>query len=71
MKTFFKNAISCLNYFINRISFRAESEKGQTLIEYGLLLVLIAVVVLAAVTLVGQKTNNLYNEIGTKLPVTP
>ena len=44
------------------------SEKGQTLVEYGLLLVLIAVVVIAAVTMVGQTLNSTYNNVAVKLP---
>lgn len=45
-----------------------KNSKGQTLIEYGLLLILIAVVVIAAVTFVGQKTNKMYSTISTSLP---
>jgi pilus assembly protein Flp/PilA len=41
-----------------------KSERGQTLVEYALLLVLIAIVVIAAVTVVGQKANNVYTNIG-------
>lgn len=44
------------------------NSKGQTLIEYGLLLILIAVVVIAALTFVGQKVNNTYSTISTSLP---
>lgn len=36
-------------------------EEGQTLVEYALLLVPIAIVVIAAVTIVGQKTNNAFS----------
>jgi Flp pilus assembly pilin Flp len=52
--------ITCgrLHSFINHIFLKSKSEKGQTLVEYGLLLVLIAVVVIAAVTTVGKKANN-------------
>lgn len=39
------------------------SEKGQTLVEYGLLLVLIAVVVIIMVKGVGQTTNNVWSRI--------
>lgn len=42
--------------------------RGQTLIEYALLLILIAVVVIAAVTFVGTKTSNLYCTVATSLP---
>lgn len=43
-----------------------KSERGQTLVEYALLLVLIAIVVIAAVTFLGQKACNVYIEIGNK-----
>lgn len=45
--------------------------KGQTLIEYGLLLVLIAVVVIAAVAIVGHKAGNTYSVVGSSLPEPP
>jgi len=38
-------------------------EEGQTLAEYGLILVLIAVVVVTAVTLLGGNINNVFNSI--------
>ncbi len=46
---------------------RATSNKGQTLIEYGLLLVLIAVVVIVAIKLVGGSTNNLYSQVNSEV----
>lgn len=36
------------------------SEKGQGLVEYALILVLIAVVVIVIMTSLGQKTNNVF-----------
>lgn len=47
------------------------NSKGQTLIEYGFLLILIAIVVIATVTLVGQKTQNKYSTISHSLPEPP
>lgn len=43
-----------------------KSERGQTLVEYALLLVLIAIVVILAVTFLGQKACNVYIQIGSK-----
>ncbi len=37
------------------------SEKGQTMVEYALLLILIAIVVIAMVTGVGQSSNNAFS----------
>jgi len=45
-----------------------KNSRGQTLIEYGLLLVLIAVVVITAVTLVGQRTNETFSTVSSALP---
>jgi pilus assembly protein Flp/PilA len=42
-------------------------EEGATLAEYGLLLALIAVVCIAAVTLVGTKVSSMFNIISTSI----
>ncbi len=47
---------------------RILNDRGQTLIEYGLLLILIAVVVVATVTLVGQRSNNTWSTISSSMP---
>ena len=38
-------------------------EEGQGLVEYALILVLIAVVVIGALTLLGQNINNIFNNL--------
>jgi pilus assembly protein Flp/PilA len=38
-------------------------EEGQGLVEYALILVLIAVVVIGALTLLGSNINNLFTEV--------
>ena len=43
-------------------------EEGQTLVEYGLLISLIALAVIAATTLLGRKISNFYGSAGDKLP---
>jgi pilus assembly protein Flp/PilA len=45
-----------------------KNSRGQTLIEYGLLLVLIAVVVITAVTLVGERTSTSFSTVSSALP---
>jgi len=40
-------------------------------VEYGLLLILIAVVVITAVTFLGQRANNTYSKIGNNMPQPP
>ena len=50
-----------------KVATALRSEKGQTLVEYALILVLIAIVVIAALTLTGQKVNNAFSNIANKL----
>ena len=40
-----------------------KDEKGATAVEYGLMVALIAVVIIAAVTLLGNNLNALFNQI--------
>lgn len=48
-------------------------EEGATMVEYGLMVALIAVVVIAAVTTIGTKLNTNFTEVGNKIttPTTP
>lgn len=55
-----KNIISVVKRFIN-------DEQGVTAIEYGLIAALIAVVIIAAVTLIGTNLNTVFNCIQNKL----
>jgi pilus assembly protein Flp/PilA len=42
-------------------------EEGQTLVEYGLLISLIALVVIAVLTVMGRKVSNTFNAASEKL----
>jgi pilus assembly protein Flp/PilA len=42
-------------------------EEGQTLVEYGLLISLIALVVIAVLTVMGRKISNTFNAASEKL----
>jgi pilus assembly protein Flp/PilA len=53
--------------FTTRLSSMLKRQEGQTLVEYALLLVLIAIVVIAAVRLIGQRANNTYSMVGSAL----
>ena len=44
------------------------SESGATAIEYGLIAALIAVVLIATLTLVGNDLNNMFKSIAAALP---
>lgn len=43
-------------------------EEGQGLVEYAIVLVLVAVVVIAILTLLGPQIGNLYSRINNDLP---
>lgn len=45
----------------------AAKEKGQGLVEYALIIVLIAIVVIAALTLLGPQIGNVFNRINNEL----
>lgn len=51
----------------NRVTHFVKDERGQGLVEYALILVLIAVVVIAAVTTLGSKTNNVFSAVGSSI----
>jgi pilus assembly protein Flp/PilA len=50
-----------------RLRWVVAEEAGQSMIEYGLLAALIAVVVIAAVTLLGGNLRNVFNNIANNL----
>ena len=45
-----------------------QEEDGQTLVEYGMLISLIALVVVAAITLFGKRTANMWGNNANKYP---
>jgi len=45
----------------------ALKEKGQGLVEYAIILALIAIVVIAVMTILGQKVNNTFSTISNAL----
>jgi pilus assembly protein Flp/PilA len=45
-----------------------KEEEGQTLVEYSLLVAMIALVVITALTLLGRKVANTFNRINATLP---
>ncbi|MFC6356666.1 Flp family type IVb pilin [Luethyella okanaganae] len=47
------------------------SEDGATAVEYGLMVALIAVVIIAAVTLIGTNLDKIFDAVGVKLTTTP
>jgi len=42
---------------------RVKSRKGQTLVEYGLILALVAIVVIAVLTVLGDQLKNIFSQV--------
>ena len=46
---------------------RIANERGATAVEYGLMVALIAIVIIAAVTLLGESISSLFNGAATQI----
>jgi len=46
------------------------SDEGATAVEYGLMVALIAVVIIAGVSLIGTNLNTMFTNVGGKMPAT-
>ena len=60
MSRVYEKCISCVATF--------KSNKGQTIVEYGLLLVLITIVVIIMMKGVGGSSNSLFSKINSSMP---
>ncbi|HET8981166.1 MAG TPA: Flp family type IVb pilin [Pedococcus sp.] len=49
------------------VKFQNRDERGATAVEYGLMVALIAVVIITAVTLLGNNLNTMFNAIATAI----
>ncbi len=49
------------------VRLRREDEEGQTLVEYGLLLALIAIIVIVALVFLGPIVSQIFQNVGTNL----
>jgi pilus assembly protein Flp/PilA len=56
-----------LNGFITMVMVRVRREEGQTMAEYGILIGVIALVVVAAAVLLGGNISSLFNSAATKV----
>jgi pilus assembly protein Flp/PilA len=54
-----------ISYLMAR--FQSEDEEGQTLVEYGLLLALIAIIVIVALLFLGPIVSQIFSNVGTQL----
>jgi pilus assembly protein Flp/PilA len=62
-----KNMKEKIEDLVARLFTFVQSEKGQTLVEYALLLVLIAIVVFIMLKGTGQQVNSVYSTINSAL----
>ena len=56
-----------MNRFLTRMWLAMRSEKGQSLVEYALILALVAIVVIAALTLLGTATEDVMDGVSDQL----
>jgi pilus assembly protein Flp/PilA len=56
-----------MTQLINRLRMLAKDEEGQDLLEYALLVALIALIAFAAVQLAGQSVSTIFTSIANKL----
>lgn len=60
-----------LNYLVTYIKNLTAKEEGQAMVEYGLIIALIAVVVVAALLILGPKIAELFEGVAGELPAVP
>ena len=58
-------ASSYISTFLSK--FRKDDEEGQTLVEYGLLLALIAIIVIVALLFLGPIVSRIFQNVGSNL----
>ena len=58
-----------IKHFISNllVRFQREDEDGQTLVEYGLLLALLAIIVIVALLFLGPIVSGIFQEVGDTL----
>ena len=61
------NLVTVWAYCKAQIHTRIKDERGASLVEYALLLALIAVVCIAAITFIGEKADESFSETGSAL----
>lgn len=58
-----------LSLYTNLMIRLRKDEKGATAVEYGIMVALIAVVIIIAVTLLGNNLSSMFNNVAGKVPV--
>ena len=60
-----------INLLLTRVQSRLEREEGQALVEYALIIALIALLAVGGLTLAGQHVNTMFSSIADQLPAIP
>jgi pilus assembly protein Flp/PilA len=60
-----------LDYMRIRLQAMIRTERGASAVEYGLLVALIAVIIIVAVTFLGETISGVFNETATSIGGTP
>jgi pilus assembly protein Flp/PilA len=56
-----------IQYLRIRLAATAHGERGASAVEYGLLVALIAIIIIVAVTLLGQNLSSIFNKTATSI----
>ncbi len=64
---FFPALVALVRSLTAPTSRRRDDERGQGLVEYGLILILIAIFVIVVVGVVGHQTNNVFSNVSNGL----
>ena len=59
--------IETFEYIKIRLNAMSKSERGASAVEYGLLVALIAIIIIAAVTLLGGNLSSIFNKTASSL----
>ena len=59
--------IETLEYIKIRLTAMAKTERGASAVEYGLLVALIAIVIIVAVTLLGNNLSTIFNDTASSI----
>ena len=60
-----------MNSFLTKMWLAMKSEKGQGLVEYALILALVAIVVIAALTVLGGEARDAMNDVAEEIGNAP
>lgn len=59
------------NQVLKRMQRFLKDEEGATAVEYGIMVALIAAVIIVAVTGLGQKVEDVFSDVDTRMPLPP